>query len=70
MCARADLFATVDRNPVAGVHGQRRPSWLAGQNEYFVLGASVLLMGVAVVSSTLPAQRAAVVDPLIALRTD
>ncbi|HEY4321004.1 MAG TPA: ADOP family duplicated permease [Gemmatimonadales bacterium] len=43
---------------------------LAGQNQFFVLGAALLLLAAAVVASALPAQRAAKVDPVIALRAD
>jgi len=43
---------------------------LAGQSRFFVLGAGVLMMGVAVAASALPARRAAEVDPLIALRAE
>ena len=43
---------------------------LAGQNQFFVLGAGALLMGVAVAARALPAPRAAKVAPLIALRAD
>jgi putative ABC transport system permease protein len=43
---------------------------LAGQSPYFTLGAGVLLLGVALAASALPARRAAQVDPLIALRAD
>ena len=41
-----------------------------GHNPFYVLGAGVLLVGVAVAASALPARRAAAVDPLIALRAD
>jgi predicted permease len=41
-----------------------------GHNPLYVLGAGVLLVGVAVAASALPARRAATVDPLIALRAD
>ncbi|HEU5467235.1 MAG TPA: FtsX-like permease family protein, partial [Gemmatimonadales bacterium] len=41
-----------------------------GHNPLYVLGAGVLLVGVAVAASALPARRAAAVDPLIALRAD
>ncbi|HKV70465.1 MAG TPA: ABC transporter permease [Gemmatimonadales bacterium] len=41
-----------------------------GHNPFYVLGAGVLLVGVAMAASVLPARRAAAVDPLIALRAD
>jgi len=41
-----------------------------GHDPFYVLGAGVLLVGVAVAASALPARRAATVDPLIALRSD
>ena len=41
-----------------------------GHNPFYVLGAGVLLVGVAVAASALPARRAATVDPLVALRAD
>lgn len=41
-----------------------------GRDPLFLAGAGVLLIGVAVAASALPARRAAHVDPLIALRAD
>jgi putative ABC transport system permease protein len=43
---------------------------LGGENPVFVLGAGVLLVGVAVAASAFPARRAARVDPLVALRAE
>ncbi|HYK11613.1 MAG TPA: ABC transporter permease [Gemmatimonadales bacterium] len=41
-----------------------------GRNPFFVIGAGVVLLGVAVAASAIPARRAAGVDPMIALRSD